>query len=244
MKRQRSDPPTRWKSNRRVAGKRFSAAGPRGQQSFAKRLLAGLKKRAGPELKTLDTFFANAAVTGNVMTPVHNIAQGPDQDKRIGNHIRAKSLFIKLLVGQNNAEDVQMDIVRVIVLVDTQQIGDTDINEANVLAFTSYPLVSPVHRTVTDRYVILADQLLTREHVLPQSSASTEQANQNSTMYWDRYIRLDHDIAYNGAASTGIQNGCIYVMILNAENTVAAVWPESTQSVKMQAWYRLRYTDQ
>lgn len=142
-----------------------------------------------------------ATTTANVIS-LSAITQDDTFSGRTGNSILSKSLTGKLQFVLNNAATTT--VTRVIIFEDLQQVADTA-PVASTLLESDY--LSSLTLSTLGRYKILMDKSICQDNV------------SNKLKVLPVNLRFDHHIRYNGSASSDIQKGGIYMMVLSNEAT-------------------------
>lgn len=218
-------------------------------KALASRLLAQMRK-ARPEVKVLDTLAVNN-FNGQLIIPLHQIEQGVDQDDRIGNKVTATGVYFRALIRVTEPADVAAQAAhRIIIFRDNQQVGDSDPTAAALLSQpTTFPLTTPLLRQNFGRFQVLCDEVLLRNQGFPTGNGVASDYAQ--PFYFQKYLKMNHEIRYNGGAATDINKGGIYVLILSAAVTGAAgsgfgdalSGADVNNRVAISYYGRLTYTD-
>lgn len=201
------------------------------------------------ETKVFDYRADVVGYNGVAVFPLHQIAQGIDQDDRVGNKICATGLYVRLVVAADMTPASNCQGYRVLLVRDNQQVGDTDPTAAGILEDPQgFPLTTPIKREVFGKFTILDDRLLgNADHIPNYVVSSTNDVPLIQTVYhYKQYLKLANEIRYNGAATTDIQKGGLYLLVLAAKLQNATFdYPDGTngQKVHIQHWSRLTYTD-
>lgn len=157
------------------------------------------------EKKKFDAENISTIGTGAV-TPVDPslIAQGDTDQLRNGNSILVNGLLLKGTMLKHASSGSQR--IRVLVLIDLQQVADTDPSYTNIIdpTFTDQ-ILAPLNNESVGRYKMLMNRVFTLD---------TNKPNQT----FQRYFKLSHHIRYNGTASTDVQKGGIYVFAVCDDN--------------------------
>lgn len=202
------------KSNRYVSKKKYKTMPWYNRKyspaDLAKTALWGVNKLRG--LVNSEMYKWDVVETGAVVTSAQNsysarlsaIPQGDGDNARTGNSIFARSLNIR---GQviNNISGTPPEYMRVMVVLDTQQIGDTTPNLADVLENNGYN--SHLLKSTVGRFKILF------------SSIYEVNSTINISRTFDINIPMRHHIRYNGTAGTDVQKGGLYIMAISSEAT-------------------------
>lgn len=140
--------------------------------------------------------------TTPVITNLTAIATGDTEGTRTANSILLRYLYMKQTVRLNASSNYAR--VRVVVVRDKQQVGDTAPAWLDVYESTSP--IALLNKNTVGRFDILFDKCYDLD------------AN-NAQFVVDKYIRLQSHARYNGSASTDIQKGGIYYMYVGDDNT-------------------------
>lgn len=130
------------------------------------------------------------------------ISQGDGDGQRTGNSIFVRSFNMKASIDHNPVGDI-IQKVRVMLVIDKQQLGDTNPSASDVLdttGTTNAPF-SMLNDSTVGRFTILKSRLYT---------VTTERPVQ--LVNWN--INLRHHVRYNGSATTDIQKGGIYLLTI------------------------------
>lgn len=180
-----------------------------------------IKGLVNAEKMYLDTTNTAVSVTASgVVTQLNAIAQGDTTSSRTGNSVLMKNLFGRMVVVAD-ASEANNSWVRIMIVKDKQQVGDTDPGVTSILA-TSTPL-SPLNRNTAGRFQILYDKLINLS-VLQGATIRTLKMN----------IPINCHARYNGTASSDIQKNGIYLVL---------VGNEVTTTPDCEYYFRLNYYD-
>lgn len=150
-----------------------------------------------------------------------NIPEGDDYNQRQGNSILAQSIFLRSKVTWNPAATGGQS-VRMILLVDNDQRG-VDPTAAELLEAPSTNITSPLLHTVSKRFNVLMDKVITLTPV-------------DSTRNFKIYKKYNRHIKYQ--ATSGADSACY------EGNLYLFISSDQTASLPSVEWYhRLRYTD-
>jgi len=148
------------------------------------------------EMFKLDTAFSAAALTTGAVSHVTAVQQGDGDSQRTGNSIFVRSYNLKGSIV-HNAAGSNTQFVRVSVVQDKQQIGDT------VPAYTDvYESASPyahLNSNTVGRFKIL----YSRTYIVNNNDKTSCLLNIN--------IPMRHHVRYNGTAGSDIQKGGLYI---------------------------------
>lgn len=185
---------------------KWARANPKQAAAMAESALKGVKFIKGlvnSEMLKLDNGGSSAIdnVTSNSLIPLHAIAQGDGDSARTGN-----SIFARALNGNINFEkhaSATYTYVRCMILMDTQQVGDTT---PTVLTVLQSDWASHLNTATVGRFKVLYSKI-----VVLNSARPSVQIKYNKAMR--------HHIRYNSTASTDIQKGGIYMLLTSSEST-------------------------
>lgn len=142
----------------------------------------------------------NVASINNTLSYVAHLSaipQGDGDAARTGNSLLAKSLNLKGLLQWNSSAAYTSCAVRVAIVMDTQQIGDTSPNNANV--FESNAPWSHLNSETVGRFKLLKSMFINL-------------TNDKKAFNLNINIPMQTHIRYNGTAGTDIQRNGIYIM--------------------------------
>lgn len=177
--------------------------------SLAKIAWRGVQKLRGlvnSEMYKLDqTLTAQNIDQGTpIVQHITAVAQGDGDGQRTGNSILARSFNFKGLVYRSSAGDANQ-MVRVSVIQDTQQVGDTT------------PLCNNIYEG-TNPYNHLNSDSVGRYKVLYTKSFILDTVK-NLSQILDINVPMMHHVRYNGTASTDIQKGGLYFVFTSTQGT-------------------------
>lgn len=142
------------------------------------------------------------------ITPLHGIAQGDGTNQRNGNSILCRSLYIRGFMQINPAVTLNTR-VSLILVQDTQQIGDTNPVIADVLNSDD---PEAMLNTSNTNYTAGRFKILWRKNYnLTPATAS------RPTIMIDKYFKLYSHVKYNGPNTTDIQKNGYYLIMLTSE---------------------------
>lgn len=149
-------------------------------------------------LHTQGNATSNISSTGTVVH-LSSIAQGDTSSGRTGNSILSRNLLLRIAIA-NNVSAVNT-FHRVMLVWDTQQIGDTSPTISDILESVSY--LSPLATATVGRFKILYTKTF-----------STNTVN-NTNKIIDKYFNFNKHIRYNGTAGADIQKNGLYLVMLS-----------------------------
>lgn len=184
--------------------RKYSAA------DIAKTALWGVNKLRGlvnSELYKWDVVETGAIITSSQSSysaRLAAIAQGDGDNARTGNSIFARSLNIRGQVIYNSA-GTSPEFLRVMVILDTQQVGDQTPNIMDVLENNGYN--SHLLKSTVGRFKVLFSSIYEVDSV------------NNLSRSFNINLPMRHHIRYNGTAGTDMQKGGLYIMAISSEAT-------------------------
>lgn len=167
-----------------------------------------LKGLVNSEMHKLDVNNAGGTVTTAAYAAhLSAVAVGDTFDARTGNSIYARSLNIKGQVVYNGTAGATPTFLRLLVVQDTQQIGDTSPAISDVLSTASSGYNAHINAATAGRFKLLYSDIHATDSV------------QNTVKKFDINLPMRHHIRYNGTASTDIQKGGLYIMAISDQAT-------------------------
>lgn len=137
------------------------------------------------------------------MTLLNGMAQGDTSSQRTGNSILMRNVHLRLVFTQNPT--AVSTIYRVMLILDTQQIGDTNPSVTDVLESAS-PL-SPLATGTSGRFKVLKSWFFTTDD------------DKSQTKIIQFYKDFRFHTRYNGTANTDIQKNGLYLLHLTDQAT-------------------------
>lgn len=211
----------RSKQGRRAFGKAVSAFQKPSVGSIAKAAWSGVKylrTLVNSEMQKLDIGPTSASIS-STPTVIHitAIPQDDSVSGRTGNSILLSYVFIRGFLAVNAS--ATSTLMRVLLVQDTQQIGDTTPGYTDVLNSSS--TVANMNLSTVGRFQILMD----KNFWLDTGNFKTYKIQ--------KYFKINQHVRYNGTASTDIQKNGIYLMLCSSEPTNT---PTFTYSVRI-GWH-------
>lgn len=160
-----------------------------------------LKGLVNSEMLKQDIQYSESSTNAGVVDPLTEIAQGDSSSTRTGNSIYVRSVNVKGLWNWNSAGDANQT-VRCVVIQDTQQIGDTRPAWTDVFAHAT--VVSHLNPNTVGRFKILYNQVF-------------DLNTQNPRRHFEINLAMRHHVRFNGANSTDIQRGGLYMLHLSTQ---------------------------
>lgn len=196
--------------------KRYSVAQLAGKAWSGVKYIKGL---VNSEMYSLENS-ASGSTISTTPTVIHITAtgSGDGESNRTGNSIYVKSYFIR--GGFVIDPDIPTSFVRMVIVRDTQQVGDTAPAFNDV--FSSNSCFSVVNDTTKGRFDILCDRVYTLDNSGKRNIA------------FKCYIPMRSHVRYNGTATTDIQRNGLYLMFIS---------DQPTDTVSYSYGDRLRYHD-
>lgn len=171
------------------------------------------------EKHKFDTTFATTVGSTPAVTNLVAIPQGDGEGSRTGNSLLTKYAYITLNMVRSSSSTAVSDTVRVVVVVDKEQSGDTAPPYNGV--FESNDPLALINKLNVGRFSILYDKFY-------NLTANTP-AIQIKEM-----VPLNMHVRYNGSASTDIEKSGIYLMWVGSNGT---------NQVSFNGFVRLAYYD-
>lgn len=164
--------------------------------------LNDIKGLINSERYKLDTVDTGSFVVNNGVYSVHltAVAQGDGDSQRTGNSIFVRSLNVRGAC-QWNAAGAAVQNIRIMIVVDNQQISDTGVNTQAIL--TTQDPDSHLNPATVGRFQVL----WSRKYGLWDV--------QRPEINFSKNFALRHHVRYNGTASTDIQKGGIYIVAVS-----------------------------
>lgn len=152
-----------------------------------------------------DLIGSSAISQAGVMTHITNISQGDGEGQRTGNSIFVRNVNIRGSLIKDTSATVTR--VRLMLIIDKQQVGDTTPNPGDVLdsVGTSNSVYSFLNNDTVGRFTILKSRLYSLTEDTPVINVN-----------WN--FNLRHHVRYNGAGATDIQRGGIYILQIGTES--------------------------
>lgn len=168
---------------------------------LAKKALAGvwrLKGLVNSEKFKLDTSGFVSPTTSGLVNSLCAVAVGDSDNSRTGNSIFCRSLNGKIKIDRNtNVSAPNAQMVRISVIVDSQQVGDTAPSFTTI--YENNNVISHLNNDTVGRFKVLYSKVLSVDSDDPQR-------------YLEVNIPMRHHIRFNGTASSDIQKGGIYMV--------------------------------
>lgn len=144
---------------------------------------------------------------GNVIH-LTNIGQGDDDGQRTGNSIFVRGVSIRGTLSKNSSSTDSR--VRLMLVIDKQQVGDTNPAVSDILdsTGTSLSVYSFLNDTTVGRFTILKSRMYALTEDTPTINVN-----------W--HFNLRHHVRYNGPLASDVQRGGIYLVGISNEATNA-----------------------
>jgi len=200
-----------WSSRRR---KQFGRFAGKSAQAYMKPSVPAIARAAWSGVKYLrtlvnsETHKLDTSTSGNVtttatITHITAIAQGDGINQRTGNSILVNYIYMRTQIVLNASATTSM--FRLLLIRDLQQVGDTAPALLDVL--TTADCNSFLNANNVGRFKILHDCVYSLDNA------------QRKQLFFKKYIKLNQHVRYNGSASSDIQKGGIYLMVLSDQTT-------------------------
>lgn len=162
-----------------------------------------LRGLVNSEMYKYDTAFTGTAISLDASTVSHltAIANGDVDGSRTGSSILVKSIDCKGILTYNSSSTVQAQTVEVFLIIDTQQIGDTPPVFTDI--FDAAVPWAHLNVNTVGRFRIL----MRKRVILEKNGDGAKSINFNCP--------LQHHVRYNGTASSDIQKGGIYLVLIS-----------------------------
>lgn len=198
--------------NRRPRYTTMGAAG-----FLAKKAIRGvryLKGLVNAEKYHLDTVVSGAISTTPSVTHLTAIATGDGDGARTGNSILMRGLSFSMTWNMNASATNTW--IRMVLVQDTQQIGDTTPAFTDIFDSGSSNIINLLNKNTLGRFKILRDKVISFS-----SNSKTDYSKKG-------FIRFYNHVRYNGTASSDIQKMGLYLLFVSNEATntptVSSVW--------------------
>lgn len=161
-----------------------------------------------------------------VMHNLNTIAEGTGEDEREGQAIKLKSISLRYVARSHNSSS--NTLLRLILVRDTQQVIDTAPTPSMILQSVGgspsadNPILAHYNVSQNKRFVVKMDRVVT------VSDGTIQQK------FGQAYIKCGTNVLYNGAATSDIQKGGYYLLVISNEAT-------NLPSVNLQ--YRMQWYD-
>lgn len=180
---------------------------------LAKKAWSGIKYLKGlvnVEKHKFDTAFSIPFTNTGTVSGISSIPQGDAEGTRSGNSILAKYAYLSFNCTRNAASTTVSDLIRMVVLVDSEQASDTSPTFTQI--FESATPLALLNKLFVGRFTILYDKTF-------NLTANTPYARIN------QMIPLNFHIRYNGASSVDYEKNGVYLVTIadSASNLPALV---------------------
>ncbi len=191
------------------------------------------------ETKFKDTAVDDAAIatTGTVQLGVITIAEGTDDDQRVGRRIVLKKLqwrytltIIQTIDGNNTS-----DVVRMMVLLDKQCNGAIPIVSGASGILTADTFDSFMQLANSGRFEVLMNRYHNMNNTAGVGDGTTNEYGENSKFFqWHKEVSIP--VEYDISVTTGA------IESIRSNNIVVITWSEGA-NCKMVSLFRVRYSD-
>jgi len=175
-----------------------------------------LKGLVNSEMLKFDTNEAGSTVTsaGTYVSHLTAIAIGDTDNTRTGNSIYVRAVNLHGRVVYNATAGVTPTFLRLMIVIDSQQVGDTLPSIGHVIDTTVGGYQAHMLSTTVGRFKVLYSRIITNDSV------------QNTVKPFEINLPMRHHVRYNGSAGTDIQRGGIYVLAISSEavNGPKLIW--------------------
>ena len=204
-----------YRKRRRFAKRRFNRAKKAGWSysnafAMAKSALSQIWKIKGlinSEMFKLDSTSNIITIDGNTPASyaITNVAQGDGEGQRTGNSIFCRAYNLKGYLVK--AATPTNTMVRIAVIMDIQQVGDTAPTWSNIYESTS--VNAHLNSDTVGRYKILFNRLY-----------RMDTSKINTPVFIN--IAMRHHVRYNGTASTDIQKGGLWLLVSSDQTSTSS----------------------
>lgn len=173
--------------------------------AWAARQVWKLKGLVNSEKYKLDLVQSNQNVT-DTPSAIHitAVAQGDGDSQRTGNSIYCRSVNGKFFLYRSTSGD-QVQTVRLSLVMDSQQVGDTTPGYTDV--YEAATPVSHLNSNTVGRFKVLWSNTYCLDVV------------KGLSIPIEMNVPMRHHARFNGAASTDIQRGGLYLMMVSTQGT-------------------------
>ncbi len=198
-----------------------------------------MQSRVNFETKFVDTAVDDAAIdiTGTIQTAVITIAEGTDDNQRVGRRVVLTTLQWRYTLTINQTTDGAKgsDIVQVMVLLDKQCNGAVPTISGAQGIKTADTFDSYMQLANTGRFQVLMSRYHDMNVTAGVGDGTTNEYAENSKFFqW--YKKVNIPIEYDTTVTTGA------VASIRSNNIVIVTWSEAG-NCKMVTSFRVRYTD-
>lgn len=168
-----------------------------------------LKGLINSEMLKVDTLENGTVITsaGTYSTHVTAVAVGDTDQTRTGNSIYVRSVNIRGQLLYNSTAGTTPVACCLMVVIDTQQVGDTGPYIGNVIDFSTNGVNAHVAKSTAGRFKILYRRVLFTDSV------------DRTVVPIDINLPMRHHVRYNGQNATDIQKGGIYILAGSDQGT-------------------------
>lgn len=173
-----------------------------------------LKGLVNAEKYHLDTVVSAAISTTPSITHLTAVANGDGDGARTGNSILLRGLSFSMTWNMNASATNTW--IRMVLVQDTQQIGDTAPAFTDVFDSGSSNIINLLNKNTLGRFKIIRDKVISFS-----SNSKTDYQKKG-------FIKFYNHVRYNGTASSDIQKMGLYLMFVSSEATntptVSSFW--------------------
>jgi hypothetical protein len=148
----------------------------------------------------------SSGTLGDTGTIIHltSVAQGDGEGERTGNSIFVRSVWSQLKLYRDVSVGMESQLLRVALILDTQQVGDTPPTFSNI--YQGLGPLTGLDETSVGRYKVL----WSKHYTLDKANVTSR--------YVNVYKKMRHHVRFNGAASSDIQKGGLY-LVMSSDQT-------------------------
>lgn len=177
--------------------------------TLAKRAWSGIqyvKQLVNSELYQHENSATGTCSTTGYITLLNNIAQGDGDGTRTGVSILQKGIYFSFRLRNSATTPEPATCVRVMLVVDQQQVSDTSPTLSQILEVTTppYSILSPLNGNLgVNRFKKIYDQTFSLDTVT------------NVQKQVKQYIRAPMHVRFNGSGNADIEKNGLYLVIFN-----------------------------
>ena len=156
------------------------------------------------EKHKLDTAFSTTFATTAGVSQINAVAVGDGEGQRTGNSILMKYAYLYFNMARNASSTASTDFVRVVCVVDKEQVGDTAPGYDAV--YESQAPLAMINKLNVGRFSILYDKTFNLTANTPAITIK-------------EMVPLNIHARFNGSASTDIEKNGVYIMFIGTNGT-------------------------
>lgn len=183
------------------------------------RSLQRVVKKNAPEIKyhSPNVDAVNIPNTGTVVA-LTQIAQGDTVSTRTGNTINVTSVRVAGFFNRAVTDPAIDALCRIAIVVDKQQIADTDPTAAAIFTSPNEPVGAFVNVDFMERFSILHLSKVYSSSMMKLDTDIVAVPTQLTSFEWNWKGNLK--VSFNGTTAADIQKNCMYVVFLSNDTTL------------------------